>query len=167
MDMIGKETLEEILEQYTGTLIFVSHDRYFVKKLADRLLVFEDDTVKMFEYGYEEYLDFTEKQKSANENTINQKSSNPAQSVKQKKSFTTPLKEKSKCERALKKCEEKISELETMLENLKAELEKDENITDYIKLGELNEQIETLETELLFQMENWETLSEKLNELLG
>lgn len=167
MDMVGKETLEEILENYTGTLIFVSHDRYFVKKLANRLLVFEDDTVKTFEYGYEQYLDFTEKQKAENKTAVETKSDGASQPVKQKKTYTTPGKEKSKCERALKKCEDKIAELESLLLNLKAELEKEENITDYIKLGELNEQIENAETELLCEMENWENLSEKLNELLS
>lgn len=167
MDMIGKETLEEILENYKGTLIFVSHDRYFVKKLADRLLVFEDDTVKTFEYGYEEYLDFTEKQKLIKENIVQTKSDNTNAPVKQKKGFTTPLKEKSKCERAIKKCEDKISELEATLETLNAELQKEENITDYIKLGELNEKIEKAEEELLLEMENWENLNEKLNELLS
>lgn len=162
MDMVGKETLEDILEKYTGTLIFVSHDRYFVKKLADRLLVFEDDTVKMFEYGYDEYLEKTAAAKNTPETT---QKLNEQVKEKPKKSFTTPLKEKSKCERALKKSEEKIATLEAELEKLKCELQSEENIADYIKLGEINSKIEEAEEILLLEMENWENLSQKLERM--
>ncbi len=55
MDIVGKETLESMLKDFSGTLIFVSHDRYFVKKVADRLLVFEDGTTHLYQFGYEEY----------------------------------------------------------------------------------------------------------------
>ena len=48
MDIVGKEHLEDILGEYKGTMIFVSHDRYFVKKIADQLLVFEKDRVKFY-----------------------------------------------------------------------------------------------------------------------
>ena len=56
MDIIGKESLEEMLKEYTGTLIFVSHDRYFVNKIADSLLIFEKDKVTYFDGNYEEYM---------------------------------------------------------------------------------------------------------------
>lgn len=56
MDIIGKESLEEMLKEYTGTLIFVSHDRYFVNKIADSLLIFEKDKVIYFDGNYEEYM---------------------------------------------------------------------------------------------------------------
>lgn len=55
MDIVGKETLESMLKDYTGTLIFVSHDRYFVKKVATQLLVFEDGTTNLYRFGYEQY----------------------------------------------------------------------------------------------------------------
>lgn len=55
MDIVGKETLESMLKDYTGTLIFVSHDRYFVKKVATQLLVFEDGTTNLYQFGYEQY----------------------------------------------------------------------------------------------------------------
>lgn len=50
-----KETLESMLKDFSGTLIFVSHDRYFVRKVANRLLVFEDGTTHLYQFGYEEY----------------------------------------------------------------------------------------------------------------
>ena len=55
MDIVGKETLESMLKDYKGTLIFVSHDRYFVKKVATQLLVFEDGTTNLYQFGYEQY----------------------------------------------------------------------------------------------------------------
>ena len=55
MDIIGKETLETMLKDFKGTLIFVSHDRYFVKQVATQLLVFEDGTTNLYKFGYEEY----------------------------------------------------------------------------------------------------------------
>ena len=54
MDIVGKETLESMLKDYKGTLIFVSHDRYFVKKVATQLLVFEDGTTNLYQFGYEQ-----------------------------------------------------------------------------------------------------------------
>ena len=56
MDIVGKESLEEMLKEYTGTLIFVSHDRYFVNKIADSLLIFEKNKVTYFDGNYEEYM---------------------------------------------------------------------------------------------------------------
>lgn len=55
MDIVGKETLESMLKDYKGTLIFVSHDRYFVKKVATQLLVFEDGTTNLYQFGYGQY----------------------------------------------------------------------------------------------------------------
>jgi len=55
MDIIGKETLEDMLLNYSGTVLIVSHDRYFVQKIATSLLVFNEDGVKYYPYGYDEY----------------------------------------------------------------------------------------------------------------
>ena len=151
MDIISKETLEDILMSYSGTLIFVSHDRYFVKKLADRLITFENDGAKMHDFGYDEYL-----LRQPKEETLD----TPVQKAekKEKKTYTTPLKEKQKRERALKKAEEKINELEAKLSDLKAQQQLPENLADYQKLSELQEQIDNFEAELLEQMEIWEEL---------
>ena len=153
MDIISKETLEDILASYSGTLIFVSHDRYFVKKLADRLITFENDGATVWDFGYDEYMLRQEKQQTAPTQEIKQEK-------KEKKTYTTPLKEKQKREKALKKAEEKINELETRLDQRKHEQQLPENLADYQKLSELQEQIDTLEAELLEQMEVWEGLSE-------
>lgn len=59
LDMAGKEALEAIILMYPGSVLFVSHDRYFINSIADSLLVFEQDQVRYFPYGYERYLEFT------------------------------------------------------------------------------------------------------------
>ncbi len=152
MDILGKETLENMLADYEGTLVFVSHDRYFIKKVATNILSFEDGTTKWYEYGYDEYL-----------NSKNNRLLSPAvipeiQKNKQKKTYTTPAKEKAKRERSIKKTEETISALESKLEELKNEINKPENQSDYIRLTELQEEIDSTEILLLEKMEEWENL---------
>ena len=68
MDIVGKETLESMLKDYKGTLIFVSHDRYFVKKVATQLLVFEDGTTNLYQFGYEQYQEKLDKEASESKN---------------------------------------------------------------------------------------------------
>lgn len=68
MDIVGKETLESMLKDYKGTLIFVSHDRYFVKKVATQLLVFEDGTTNLYQFGYEQYQEKLDREASESQN---------------------------------------------------------------------------------------------------
>lgn len=68
MDIVGKETLESMLKDYKGTLIFVSHDRYFVKKVATQLLVFEDGTTNLYQFGYEQYQEKLDKEAEESKN---------------------------------------------------------------------------------------------------
>ena len=107
----------------------------------------------MHDFGYDEYL-----LRQPKEETLD----TPVQKAekKEKKTYTTPLKEKQKRERALKKAEEKINELEAKLSDLKAQQQLPENLADYQKLSELQEQIDNFEAELLEQMEIWEELTE-------
>ena len=150
MDIASKEALEEMLKSFEGTLLFVSHDRYFIKEISNSLLNFSGGEVEFYRFGYEEYL---EKQKTAKPVAVTQE-----EKPKEKKTYTTPLKEKAKREKAIKKCEEKIAKLEEELALIENELLKEENISDYIKLGELNQKQATLEEELMTAMEEWEAL---------
>jgi len=68
MDIVGKETLESLLKAYKGTLIFVSHDRYFVKKVATQLLVFEDGTTNLYQFGYEQYQEKLDREAEESKN---------------------------------------------------------------------------------------------------
>lgn len=155
MDIVGKEALEEMLKNYSGTLLFVSHDRYFIKQVATKVLDFKSGETTLYHFGYEEYL--SKHIEPEIQNTSTEKS------VKTKKSFTTPLKEKAKREKALKKCEEKIALLENEQNSLEKELENPENLSDYVLLSSLQEKLELVETELLSLMDEWENLSQAVD----
>ena len=155
MDIISKETLEDMLSEYTGTLIFVSHDRYFVKKLAQKLISFEDGNAVWYDCGYDDYMLKHQAQKNE---VVPQQKAEPQKA--QKKTYTTPLKEKQKRDRAIQKAEEKIALLEEQIEGLKIELSLPENLADYLKLQELSEELEVLEEKLLNAMAEWEELNE-------
>ena len=155
MDIVGKETLEEILKNFSGSVIFVSHDRYFIKEISDSLLVFEPNEVKFLPYGYSQ---FVEMQNAPKTETKQEK-------PKEKKTYTTPLKEIGKKERQIKKAEEKIALLEEKQEGIKCELTLPENICDYIKLGELQKELEEVEIELSKQYGEWEALSSQFEAL--
>ena len=158
MDIIGKETLEEILSEFEGTLIFVSHDRYFVKKLSQKLLVLKNGGCEFYEYGYEQY-------ETANAQKQEKPSVTEKAEPKQKKNYTTPAKERSRCERALAKAEEKIALLELKIGGLEDEMQTPEIASDYLKLSEAQKELESLQTELSIAMSEWETAAERLEEL--
>lgn len=158
MDIIGKETLEEILSEFEGTLIFVSHDRYFVKKLSQKLLVLKNNGCEFYEYGYEQY-------ETANAQKQEKPSVTEKAEPKQKKNYTTPAKERSRCERALAKAEEKIALLELKIGGLEDEMQTPEIASDYLKLAEAQKELEALQTELSVAMSEWETAAERLEEL--
>lgn len=153
MDIVGKESLENMLKEYTGTLIFVSHDRFFVNKIADSILCFDGKNVKYYDYGYDYYL---EKRDIQEEKVVEEK----AQKVK--RTYINPLKEKEKIEKKISKLEEKIMQKEEEKENLQNELLKEEIYTDYVKVGEINNQILVIDKEIEQIMLEWEKLSEEL-----
>ena len=67
MDLPAKETMESAFSAYTGTMLFISHDRYFISKLADALLLFEEDGVKYYPFGYEHYLHMLKKKREGDQ----------------------------------------------------------------------------------------------------
>ncbi len=151
LDIVGKETLEEILKKFSGTVIFVSHDRYFIKEISTVLLDFKKGETQVFEFGYEEYL---RKAKTPVETVLKENK------AKEKKTFTTPLKEKAKREKALKKSEEKIALLENEISLLEAEQCLEDNLSDYVKLAEIGERLEKLQLKLETAYGEWEDLVE-------
>ena len=182
MDIVGKETLESMLSEFTGTLIFVSHDRYFVKKVATRLLVFEDGTTNQYQFGYEEYQEKLDREAAEEDSSYK---GNPvlggaisvnggqhaaqntqAASTGGKKAYYNPGKERSKIEKKVKKAEEELAVKEAKLDELKAELLKPEYQSSYSKLTEIQNEIDAMEEAIMEDMENWEQLSSQLEELL-
>lgn len=153
MDIVGKESLENMLAEYKGTLIFVSHDRFFVKKLANKILAFDNGKAKFYDLDYEGYL---EKKSQEIEQEV-------AVPKKEKKVYINPLKERDKLERKVKKMEEEISKKEEEIQNLKLELTKEEIYSDYVKVGEIQDKINSLNEALEADMIEWESLTEELD----
>ena len=129
-----------------------------IKITSQKLLVFECGAVRLYEYGYEQYESQLLSVKEPQVAAVTEKKAGG------KKSFTTPLKEKAKRERALKKAEEKIAILEQELSEIENELSLEENISDYVKLAQLEKKREQVEEELLVAMGEWETAAENCEE---
>jgi len=181
MDIIGKETLENMLKEFKGTLIFVSHDRYFVKQVATQLLVFEDGTTNLYKFGYDEYQEKlardAEKEDGSYKPTMDLGGmiSNKGAGLSADSSTETLVKkpninigkERSKVEKKVKRAEEELALKEEKLEELKAELLRPEFQSSYSKLTEIQGQIDAMEEEIMVAMEEWEELSTQLEELLA
>lgn len=155
MDILSKEALESILTEYEGTLLFVSHDRYFMKKVAQQIISFEDGITKLYKFGYEEYL-----QNQALPSPDTQDKPKIAEKAP-KKAFTTPLKEKSRREKALKKAEETVEKLEQQLSSLEAQLSDEAIQSDYVKLEELQKEASEVSCLLEEAMLKWEELAQE------
>jgi len=157
MDIVGKESLEDMLKSYKGTLIFVSHDRYFVNKVADSLLVFKGNgDVEFFDGTYDEYI-------SASSPVEEEK----IQSVRKEKSKCNEYfanKEKNRMRMRLNKLEREIGEKEKNVSEIQTEMTKEEVYSDYIKLTEFQERLAILNTELENLMTEWGELVESLED---
>ncbi|MBO4617062.1 MAG: ABC-F family ATP-binding cassette domain-containing protein [Lachnospiraceae bacterium] len=167
MDIVGKETLESMLKDFAGSVIFVSHDRYFVKKVASRLLEFTSDGVKTYNFGYEEY---EEKRNGGNDSKIDFGASKKQEAVtEQPKSsqnaYNNPGKERSKIQKKMEKLEEQIAGLEDTIAAKKDELQNPEYASNYSKLTEIQGEIDAAEENLLTLMDEWGELDKSLSEL--
>lgn len=147
LDIFSKEKLESLLTEYNGTVLFVSHDRYFINKVADSLLVFENDEVVYFDGKYDEYVN-----KSKNVVITSEKAKDKKISKKESKPKTTFAIMK-KLERDIDKKENKRKELETKL------FDK-EIYTNITKVNEINDMIENLTKEIENLYDEWENISE-------
>lgn len=147
LDIFSKEKLETLLTEYNGTVLFVSHDRYFINKVADSLLVFENDEVVYFDGKYDEYVN-----KSKNVVITSEKAKDKKISKKESKPKTTFAIMK-KLEREIDKKENKRKELETKL------FDK-EIYTNITKVNEINDMIENLTKEIENLYDEWENISE-------
>ena len=165
MDIIGKETLERLLQAYEGTTIVVSHDRYFINKIANCLLVFEEDKVRFFRGTYNEYLEEREKEEITKEEKASQKENKKEEQITDNKSQYLENKERNKIQTKIKKLEEKIDRNETKINEIKQEMEKDENVTNYSKLASLQEEINAIEEENEKCMQEWELQNSLLSSI--
>ena len=163
MDIVGKESLENILKEYTGTLIFVSHDRYFVNKLADCILEFDEGKVTFYNKNYQEFLEYKEKQEDTIDET--KEVGENTKQVKDKKKETNPYfieKEKNRIQNKMNKIEQEINDKEKKIQDIEKEMTGEEIASDYIKLNELQEEIQKINQEIEEKMQEWENLNDKL-----
>lgn len=157
LDIVGKETLENMLIDYQGTIVFVSHDRYFVSKIADRLLVFDENDVNFYQGTYAEY----EETRKPKEIEIEDKSKNKTGGKK----YTNPSKERNKMEKRLEKLEGLIEDTENTLAILNEKINSDEICSDYVKVLEVQNEIDAVALKQEEYMTEWADLSERLAEL--
>jgi ATP-binding cassette subfamily F protein 3 len=161
MDIVGKETLESMLKDFEGSVIFVSHDRYFVKRVSEKVIDFGKDEVKVYQFGYDEY---EEARKKALE-TDSFKTTKTAEEAPKKPQPVNIGKEKSKLNKKIEKIEAEIAELEAKIEAEKKELNDPKWASSYSHLTEIQGNIDKLEEELLVKMEEWGEFDKKLSEL--
>ncbi len=155
MDIIGKETLERLLSNYTGTVITVSHDRYFINRVCDRLIVFTDGKIELFDGKYSDY----EARKTASESDDNQGKS---VEVKKKEKPVSQSKEEARRTHRMSFLEEKMNVLNEQISSLQEVMLGDESVyTNYVKIAEIEAQIATLKEKLAPMEEEWLELSEK------
>ena len=163
MDIVGKESLENILKEYTGTLIFVSHDRYFVNKLADCILEFDEGKVTFYHKNYQEFLEYKENQEGTIDETKEVREN--TKQVKDKKKETNPYfieKEKNRIQNKMNKIEQEINDKEKKIQDIEKEMLKEDISSDYIKLNELQKEIQKINQEIEEKMQEWENLNDEL-----
>ncbi len=167
VDIAGKEALEDMMRDFKGSLIFVSHDRYLVSRVADSLLIFTEGKVEYFPFDYEEYIRNRGSENLKNEDGVWRIGNRVDEAPEKKKDDrpdrgANPGKERSKMERRFKRLEELMAECDEKKAALTAELEAPENASDFVKLGELQTAIEELDRQAESYMEEWAEIGEKL-----
>lgn len=150
MDIAGKEALEKMLVNYGGTVLFVSHDRYFINQVATGILEFGANEVKQYPYGYEEYLERRNAEttpppaaaKKTPQADGSAKNTPTLDDVFDKKTYYNPGKIRSRLERQLEKYERLLAESEQKSSELQLRLVDPELATDYEKLLEIQTRLD-------------------------
>lgn len=147
LDIQSKEVLEDALLDFPGTILFISHDRYFINKLATKIVEMHPHGSITYEGNYGTYLERRqiEKEKAIKENTVYQNT---------KKQLSLERKNKNK----IKKVEDDISSLEDQIKEKEDLMKSEDILNDYKKYNELSEEIDSLNKELEEKMEVWEDL---------
>lgn len=174
MDIVGKETLENLLKSYEGTVLFVSHDRYFVRRVADKLLELRAEGAAFYPFGYEQYAEERAKRRedsgdqeaafrilpvrggeSGDRASVPGGSTSAVSEGRGGKNYFNPGKEQAKRERRLARLEEKIAACEQRIAGLKEQWASPELAADYVRLNELQQEIDAAEEELEGLMEEY------------
>ncbi|MBO8164070.1 MAG: ABC-F family ATP-binding cassette domain-containing protein [Brevibacillus sp.] len=170
LDILSKEVLENALFEYPGTILFVSHDRYFLNKMATRVLELSPEGVTSYLGNYDYYV---EKKQELAERAAEQAeglagngkagAASPAQQKNEKSSYEQEKEAKRRERQRLRRIEEiekAIAELEEMIARLEAELCQPEVYSDHVKAKERNDAIQQAKGELELLFDEWAALSE-------
>jgi len=168
LDILGREILEDAINAYTGTVFYVSHDRYFVNKTATRVLELTRSTILSYEGNYDDYLAFKERKEAAvfgtslseNASAVNKFSSAPETESKldwkeQKEAQAQQRKLANRIaalEKTIEECESRIAEIDELMVS-------PEICTNSLRLSELTAEKEALDEKLLEAMTEWEELT--------
>ncbi len=167
LDIYSKQILEEAIKEFEGTVIYVSHDRYFINQTASRILNLKNNQLYNYIGNYDYYL---EKRADVENSFLYKKVEHVDASPEEGSSLSKTDWKSSKEDRArlkkqqnaIKKCEEQIAKLEAKSSEIDEEFSKESNQSDAVKLHELHLQKEEIESELLELYEKWEELSREV-----
>lgn len=165
LDITSKQVLEDALENYEGTIVFVSHDRYFINKIANKVLDITGDDYSIYLGNYDYYLEKREQEliakklKEEKTDEVQEKVANDYALGKEEK------KRIRKLERTREELLEKIESLEEKVSLVNNELTKEEVYTDAIKVQEYNEELRSLNQEIEDLNNTWLEIEEELESL--
>lgn len=165
LDITSKQVLEDALENYEGTIVFVSHDRYFINKIANKVLDITGDDYNIYLGNYDYYLEKREQEliakklKEEKTDEVQEKVANDYVLGKEEK------KRIRKLERTREELLEKIESLEEKVTLVNNELTKEEVYTDAIKVQEYNEELRSLNQEIEDLNNTWLEIEEELESL--
>ena len=146
LDIASKEVLEDALNQFDGTIFFISHDRYFINKVATRVIELTNNKAISYEGNYDTYFSSKIIDKPV------KKENTDYQNMKQQNALYRKQQNK------IKKIETNISNLENQINILNKQLQSEEALNDYQKYNQINDEIALLENQLNTLMEEWEAL---------
>lgn len=152
LDLAGKEALEKSLSEYDGTMMFVSHDRYFIDKLATSILYIDESGATFYKMNYRDYLD---RNQPKTEEKKKKETPQPKVQTQEKKSINYS--------KEIRKLEKLIDQKETELEELRELRFDPEYYHDYQKMAELDASIDEVHNEIENLMLKWEEYSECLD----
>ena len=162
LDLSSKEAIETALEEYTGTIIFVSHDRYLLSKIADRLIELTDGSYREHNYGFEKYLDVLRAEQAEEKRAADaEKFAKAAEAAKEKQAKTYRNKQQRSADAArkneMRRLEKEIDELQAKIDVLSEEITKEEVYSDYELMNAKCREIDELKGQI---DENFEKLIE-------
>lgn len=162
LDIASKEILEDAISAYKGTVLYVSHDRYFINRTASRILELSDGRLTCYLGNYDYYL---EKKTGdlpngvlAVKNTVSKAPAPPSEGMQDWKNQKELQAKQRKKENDIRKCEEEIAKLEEKDKQLDNEMALQENATNVARLQELTKEKESISAKLEELYEKWETL---------